>query len=187
MSRGAGAWHLGHLTLDLTVNSDDTVYVASVQPVIFRRYDTAPAWGFMVEGGCGDAYGRIFDLDLDKPRPYLQDEGVKGETGESPQSPPPPFGKTFTVSKTEPARIMINARACTASVEWGLVVTYFVGTEQHALTIGKAQEPYKSMAGPAPTYVDGIFEGTWNGKLQATSQDARRICQAPTTSGTPDT
>lgn len=170
IKHGGGAWRSGTLTLKLEAPKSQTLFITGIQPHVFKEL-TPPAWKYTPLGGCGDAYARIFYLDLDKPRPYLKDAGIQGDKNMA-----PPFGKAFTVSPTDPALIQINAFACTRSVEFGLTVYYSMGGRAATVDVGTRQAPFRLFAGRAPlTYAR--LGGTTPHLTAFTEVD--RPCRAP--------
>jgi len=156
-SEGSAAFGRGFLELSLTVTDGSTVEITNLKPVIFRRLAAQPEWIWNPEGGCGDSYNRVFQLDLDHPS--LKDRGLQGnEAMRTDDDIPPaaaPLGSTFHVSQQDPAAIEIWADACSGMYEWGLELTSIVRGEQRVTQIGTPAQPFRSigtLTAPAPTY-----------------------------------
>lgn len=149
---GGAAFGMGFLTLLLTTSGpDDVAQILEIVPLIHSRDLAAPAWVYRPEGGCGDVMDRVFDLDLDVDRPFLKDGGAPGNTGD-PKVRGAALGHTFTVSSSDPARVVIIASACKSSAEWSLRIRYQMGGEVKELLVGSANDPFRTVTGRAPTY-----------------------------------
>jgi hypothetical protein len=146
-AEGGAAFGPGFLELSLTVTDGSTVEITNIKPVIFRRLADQPEWVWNPEGGCGDSYSRVFDLDLD--RPSLTDRGLVGDeaTNSDDDIPPAtaPLGSTFHVSQQDPASVEILAHACSSTYEWGVEVTSVVRGEQRTTQIGTPAQPFRSI------------------------------------------
>jgi len=131
-----------------------------------------PLWIYTPQGGCGDVYTRLFKLDLDANR--LVDAGVYGG-GADATVRSTPLGQAFTVSRTDPARIMVFAQSCAGAYEWGLRITYVVDGAEHHLDVGTPQQPFRS-AGVRDVHVPVYtFGGGTAGLTQAGSQQTKPL------------
>jgi hypothetical protein len=124
---GAAAFGRGTLTLTFTVTGGGTAQIMSLRPVFYTRQARQPSWVFIPEGGCGDTYQRVFDLNLD--RRTMTDLGTQGNPDTMPASSARPMtgqiGSPFHLSGNDPATVTIIAHACSQQYfEWGLDVTY---------------------------------------------------------------
>lgn len=154
IAAGGGAYGPGNLTIDLTTDDGDTAFITGIEVEVFQEIDP-PSWRYILtSGGCGEAYSRLFVVDLDDANPYVADEGLVGpqelESVYGPAVPVAPFGEAFTVSTSEPARVRILAHSCSTSVEWGVVIHYVTDGEEHTLPVGTADDPFITLAGGDP-------------------------------------
>lgn len=158
IAAGGSSWGLGHLGILLTVPGDSVLSVIDIEQVVFRHTTAEPLWMFTPQGGCGDIYTRLFKLDLDANR--LVDAGVYGGGESSAGVRSAPLGRAFTVSRTDPARIMVDARSCMGAYEWGLLITYVTaGGSEHRLEIGSPQHPFRSAGARSKTIPAYTFGG----------------------------
>ncbi|MFF4484978.1 hypothetical protein ACFY0F_00540 [Streptomyces sp. NPDC001544] len=138
---GGGVWGSGHLYLDISAEQGKTIVVDDIRPQsrVPERIKP-PAWVALTQGGCGDVYGRAFELDLDRPK--LTDKGVQGmpQSGE-PTAPANPLGPAFKVTSEDPAVVRIDAQACRGNYSWSLVIDYSYDGKSYSKAIG----PFKSM------------------------------------------
>ncbi|MET8394605.1 hypothetical protein ABZV59_22220 [Streptomyces anthocyanicus] len=141
-ANGGGTWGAGHLYLTLNAKAGKTLIIEDIRPSSrFPKKIEPPTWVAVVQGGCGDTYGRVFEFDLDKPE--LKDRGVVGErqSGEQ-EAPPNPLGPGFTVSSTDPAIVRVDAQACKGNYEWSLRVNYSYDGKPYYKDVG----PFRSMS-----------------------------------------
>ncbi|MFJ3641548.1 hypothetical protein ACIPRD_17545 [Streptomyces sp. NPDC090108] len=170
-----GVWGSGHLYLDLSTGSTDTVVTVDEVHLTTRvpKKIAPPSWVAMTQGGCGDVKERVFELDLDKPR--LLDKGVEGGGYTDPTDPPVrtnPLGSGFTVSASDPAIIRVDAQACRGNYEWSLQIDYsYRGKSLH-----KVAGPFRSFGAGGP-HTDVYTPNPSTGKIgaRATTADNRPI------------
>jgi hypothetical protein len=143
-AKGSAAWDSGDLTLTFTVAGNAVVQIVDLRPVIYRVGTRKPAWIDYAPGQCGGTYGRIFALDLD--RRTLTDQGVVKFGSATSNAPTNPIGSGFHVTPNEPAQIQIIASGCQAYYEWGIQVTYVIGTHQFVRLIGTPENPFRTVS-----------------------------------------
>ena len=122
---GAGSWNRGAMYLDLSGSGSDSIEIVNIQPHILRRDLGSPAWIYQPDDGCGPYdSNRVFTFDLDKPD--WTDVGPFIGAGVAPPSdmPKAPLGPSFTVSKSQHARILIDTSSCHGNYEWNLDIQY---------------------------------------------------------------
>lgn len=173
---GALAFRHGNLKLELTAPRN-SVYIAGIDVQLFSRGQSRPAWVLNKEGGCGEAYQRVFYADLDQQVPRLVDGGIQGQGGpaEYPAIPKNPFGRTFSVTPETPAVLTVLATACDQSVAWGVRIRYVDRGREDVLTVGTPEAPLQILAGSAPAYDDGIITGGFDGSLHPVGM-SREYC-----------
>lgn len=143
IAAGGASWGIGHLSLLLSMHGDAVASILGIKPLVYQRSQVVPKWTFAPEGGCGGLYTRTFDLNLDAGT--IVDEGVQG-SGINPGSiPSNPLGAEFTVSRTDPASIVVDAHSCNGLYEWGLRITYVVDGNEMTLDLGSAAKPFRSV------------------------------------------
>ncbi|NUT35268.1 MAG: hypothetical protein HOV79_19615 [Hamadaea sp.] len=166
---GSAVFGNGWLYITISVTDDRVISVTDVRPVIFRKGPAEASWIYEPQGGCGDQYSRLFELDLDGP--LLKDLGVQGPEELAPPGvrvPAQPVGQAFTVSKSDPAEIVVTARGCRAYYEWGIQISYVADGHQLTYDIGSAANPFRSigvLGQKAPVYADSSQEATDRTKL----------------------
>ncbi|MFK0254930.1 hypothetical protein [Streptomyces sp. NPDC090445] len=140
-AKGGATWGAGHLYLTLSAEAGKTVVIQGIRPATPRPTPIGPpAWIALTQGGCGDAYNRVFEYDLDQA--VLTDKGVdrKPPPGEKPANAKP-LGSGFTVSADDPAVIRVDVTACQGNYEWGLFVDYVHAGQSYRRQLG----PFRSM------------------------------------------
>jgi hypothetical protein len=153
------AYGQGFLSLTFTATGNSVVQIMNIRPVIYLESHRMPAWIYAEEGGCGDTYSRYFSLNLDSRT--MVDQGVQGVpcvTTGCPTPPTDPLGKSFHVSSTDPAEVIVIAHACKAYYEWGLQITYVIGAQEFVKYIGTQSNPFRSIgsfASAIPAYTSG--------------------------------
>jgi len=137
---GGGSWQEGHLHLLLASSDGTTVTVQNIVQHIESARPPAPAWVYAPEGGCGDTYERVFNLNLDKNT--LIDAGLQGSPDAARGKPPAePIGPAFTVTDRDPALVRVDALSCEGNYTWTLDVTYVRNNKSETRTLG----PFRSM------------------------------------------
>lgn len=156
IAAGGGAYGFGSLALNLSLSGAGTADILAMEPVIYSRNTDAPSWVIEPLGdGCGSDYMRLFQLDLDKPRPILVDKGIDSGVDGSKRDPTVPvasFGDTFTVSQKSPANIRVWVYTCHSTSHWGIRVKYLLDGRVGWKTMG----PFISFAGAAPTFASSV-------------------------------
>jgi hypothetical protein len=150
---GGVAWGGGFLTLLLSARGDAAISITSLKQVIFRSLPMRTRWVYTPQGGCGDIYERIFNLDLDGGT--IEDAGTQGGVGSGQAPPSAPLGRAFLVTRTDPARIVVDAHSCRGRYEWGLRINYVVNGQERRLDVGSANAPFRSageIGHEIPTY-----------------------------------
>jgi hypothetical protein len=145
-AKGGAALNSGDLTLTFTVAGNSVAQVVNLRPIIYRVGARKPAWIDYSPGQCGGTYGRIFALDLDHRT--LTDQGVVKFGSATANAPTSPIGSGFHVSQNDPAQIQIMATGCGGYYEWGVQVTYVIGTHQFVRLIGSPQDPFRTVSSP---------------------------------------
>jgi hypothetical protein len=147
LAEKGAAFGQGFLYLTFTVTGDAVAQIVNIRPLFYLESHRQPAWIYKEESGCGDTYGRYFSLNLDSRT--MADQGIQGIPGLPPGSPQPPtspLGKSFHVSSTDPAAVIVTANACKAYYyQWGLQITYIVGTHEFVKYIGTQNDPFRSI------------------------------------------
>jgi hypothetical protein len=140
-AKGGAAFDSGDLTLTFTVAGNAVAQIVNLRPIIYRVGARKPAWIDYSPGQCGGTYGRIFALDLDDRT--LTDEGVVKFGSASSSAPTSPIGSGFHVSQSDPAQIQVIATGCSGYYEWGVQVSYVIGTHQFVRLVGTPENPFR--------------------------------------------
>lgn len=152
LAKEGAAFGEGTLTLTLTVTGAATAQIIGIRPVFYKQTTREPAWIYDPEGGCGDTYQRVFDLNLD--RRTMTDLGTQGNPETLPSGSAKPatsqVGPSFHVSGDDPATISIQAHACSERYSaWGVQITYVIDGKAHVDNIGSAAAPFRVTGKPA--------------------------------------
>jgi hypothetical protein len=154
---GEGSWKEGHLQLLLSGVDERPTVIQDIRPHI-EPVTTSPKWVYTPQGGCGDTYARVFNLDLDKRS--LVDAGLVGSPEAATSTPKSePLGRSFFVTKTEAAEVRVDALSCTGNYKWSLDIVYVKpGEPAKTYTVG----PFLSMGKPDKTsfYTDSAGPGS---------------------------
>lgn len=140
-AKGGAAFNSGDLTLTFTVAGNAVAQIVNLRPIVYSVGTRRPAWIDYSPGQCGGTYGRIFALDLDHRT--LTDQGVVKFGSATANAPTSPIGSGFHVSQNDPAQITIVATGCAGYYEWGVQVTYVIGTHQFVGVIGTPEKPFR--------------------------------------------
>ncbi|MBV1849441.1 hypothetical protein [Catellatospora tritici] len=147
----AAPWYKGELRINLTTPDDRPVYVTGVSVVIHERSTQNPSWGLEFNPGCGGGPPvRLFEVLLD--RGSVLDRGVYGDTSGEIADPTfmprtEPLGRTFIVSRSDPAELVFQVAACRGYYEWGVVIDYLAGDQARKTFVGTARDPLVMSAG----------------------------------------
>jgi len=149
LNNGGAAWVQGHLTMTMTGIGDAVVAITNLKQLVYKKTDSAPAWLYVPLGGCGDVYERLFALNLDNGS--FRDMGIQGEARTGVAPPSEALGPAFTVSRADPALIVVDVLSCHGYYEWGLEVTYVVEGSQRVKVIGTPTQPLRSWGATSAT------------------------------------
>ena len=156
IAAGGGPIGQGILTLYLTADTQETLFVTDIKVNVFSRTDVKARWGIPVDQQCGgDVYERTFFANLNRSQPVLQDLGVtkEGSNIRKQRVPTEPLGPSFTISQKIPSRIQIVATSCQQTVTWGLSIEYSAGGESKVMHVGTPEDPFVILAGDSPAAV----------------------------------
>ncbi len=150
LAAGGGAWGIGDLNVYLSTRDDKIAQIIQLDVLVFRHEDAGAAWVYepsqLPRTGPSDDE-RYFSIDLDVPQRRLVDRGVVRGGIPNALAVSESLGPTFTVSATDPARILVTVAACRGLYEWGLRITYVVAGKRLHFDVGTARQPFRSIGG----------------------------------------
>lgn len=140
---GAAAREHGQLTMKLRTRDSSVLQVDDMQVIVLRRDSTPDARWVLVtgEGQCGGGNDREYELDLDRSSMIRLDEAddeAKGGGG---------LGTNVQASFDDPARIVLNVRACAASYDFMIRLKYSYGGNSYTRDVGTTASPYRIIGG----------------------------------------
>lgn len=157
-SAGGASWKEGHLQLLLGGVDERPTVIQDIRKSKIERLPAGPKWVYTPQGGCGDTYERVFNLNLDKGT--VVDAGRVGSPEAATSTPKAePLGRSFYVTKSEPAEVRVDALSCHGNYKWSLDVLYGrPGETPKVYTVG----PFLSMGQSEKTsfYTDSAGPGT---------------------------
>ena len=143
---GAVIWYHGRLALTLAGSDETPLLIMRIAPQVYARQRVTPAWGMEVTYECGGpSSARVLQTILDQGR--IEDLGVSQGGPVNPRVHPEPFGRTFTVSSSDAADILIDVFACEGLYDFGMKISYETGGKNFTATVGSPEHPLKIIGG----------------------------------------
>jgi len=146
VARGAGAWRLGTLTVDLSTEGEP-LHILGITVNARRTNDVASWRSVPTAGGCGDDYEVYYGLDLDDARPHLvRVDPTTGKTEPDPDT-------SFVVATGDPARVTVFASLEDSSAAFfDLRIKYALPSElTREKIVDSAGQPFRIFALSAGT------------------------------------
>ncbi|MEU3185103.1 helix-turn-helix domain-containing protein [Streptomyces sp. NPDC006923] len=173
-ARSVGAVHAGDTRVRITVQgrSDTAVVLQAVHVRVVARRTPLAYNVYTMNNGCGGALTpRLFDIDLDQPRPVAHSR-AGNDSGE----PIPAVSFPYRVSAKDPEVLLFTGRTADCDCDWYLELEWSSGRRTGVVRVDDNGQPFRTSGHrgrPAYDYDTG----------------ARRWIPAGTTasSGTPDT
>ncbi|WP_432124503.1 helix-turn-helix domain-containing protein [Streptomyces sp. C10-9-1] len=163
----AGAWAKrlgavdgGSTRVGVTVQGTGpaTVVLEAVQVRVVERREPRRLRAYRMSSGCGGALTpRLFDVDLDRPRPL-----ARPLPGNDSGSVLPAADLPYTVSRAEPETLLFEGRSVGCDCDWYLEVRWSSGGRSGSVRIDDGGRPFRTSA-PAggAAYAYDYALGSW--------------------------
>ncbi|MFF3323515.1 helix-turn-helix domain-containing protein [Streptomyces sp. NPDC002889] len=141
-ARSLGAVHAGNTLVRITVQgrSDKAVVLQALRVRVTARRTPPNHNVYRMSSGCGGSITpRLFDTDLDAPRPLAR--SVPGnDSGE----PIPAVSFPYKVSATDPEILLVTGRTVTCDCDWYLELEWSSGDRSGTIRIDDAGRPFRT-------------------------------------------
>ncbi|MDX3850273.1 helix-turn-helix transcriptional regulator [Streptomyces sp. AK02-01A] len=141
-ARSVGAVHAGDTRVRITVQgrSDTAVVLQAVQVRIVARR-TPPAYHvYNMNNGCGGSLTpRLFDIDLDKPRPVAH-----SMAGNDAGEPIPAVSFPYRVSARDPEVLLFTGRTADCDCDWYLELEWSSGQRSGVVRVDDNGQPFRT-------------------------------------------
>ncbi|MFD4139854.1 helix-turn-helix domain-containing protein [Streptomyces sp. NPDC058572] len=141
-ARSVGAVHGGDTFVRVTVQgrSDKAVVLQALRVRVLARR-TPPAGNVhRMSSGCGGSITpRLFDVDLDKPRPL-----ARSVAGNDSGEPIPAVSFPYKVSATDPEVLLVTGRAISCDCDWYLELAWSSGGRSGTVRIDDHGRPFRT-------------------------------------------
>ncbi len=172
-------WERSRITLLIVSDvPDQTLVIEEIRAAVVRQWDERPKQMIYDSGhGCGDIKERVFDLSLHGGSAAMVDQGVVGVAGEDAdaQLRNTPLGSSFTVSDTDPARVMVDVEACDQNYEFVLEVKYRSGGAEFIERIDDRGRPFRISGVPPESYWSNDWQAAPGDRLTEYSSLEERL------------
>ncbi|WP_069170995.1 helix-turn-helix domain-containing protein [Streptomyces griseus] len=160
----AGAWasavggvHADGTRVRITLQGTGqrTVVLESMQVRVTARREPLRRNVHRMDDGCGGALTpRVFDVDLDRPRPV-----ARALAGNDSGTPLPAVPFPYTVSATDPEVLLVDGRAADCDCDWYLELAWSAGASHGTVRVDDGGRPFRT-SGSRGRPVFGYDTGT---------------------------
>ncbi|NUK64294.1 helix-turn-helix domain-containing protein [Streptomyces lunaelactis] len=160
-ARSVGAVHGADTGVRITVQgkSDKAVVLEAMHVRVTARRAPPKHNAFRMTLGCGGALTpRLFDVDLDKPRPI-----ARSMAGNDAGEPIPAVSFPYKVSATDPETLLVTGRTVGCDCDWYLELEWSSGDRSGTVRIDDSGQPFRTSGiQDRPLFDYGTGSGRWN-------------------------
>ncbi|MGW1439759.1 helix-turn-helix domain-containing protein [Streptomyces griseus] len=155
-----GAVHAGEAGVRITLQGRDerAVVLEALRIRVVERRSPAPGRVYRMSSGCGGSLTpRMFDVDLDAPRPT-----ARPVAGNDSGEPIAAVSFPYSVSVTDPEVLLITARAVGCDCDWYAELTWSSGGRSGTVRVDDGGRPFRtSGTGGRPVFDYDTATGRW--------------------------
>ncbi|MFI1015147.1 helix-turn-helix domain-containing protein [Streptomyces sp. NPDC020965] len=159
-SRSLGALHADETAVRITVQgrNDEAVVLQSLRVRVAAKRPPQARNVYRMSLGCGGSITpRMFDVDLDGPRPI-----ARSVAGSDSGVPIPAVSFPYRVSVRDPEVLLVTGRTAGCDCDWYLELKWSSGDRSGVVRIDDDGRPFRTSGGPGrPTYEYDTITGRW--------------------------
>lgn len=163
-ARSLGALHGADTQVRITLqgNGRQAVVLESLHVRVTARRAPARRAAYRMDNGCGGSLTpRLFDVELDGPRPV-----ARPKTGNDAGEPIPAVSFPYRISAADPEVLLVAGRAVTCDCDWHLELRWSSGGRTGAVRIDDEGRPFRTSAlGDGPVYAYDYGSRRWVSSL----------------------
>jgi transcriptional regulator with XRE-family HTH domain len=163
-ARSLGAVHGADTRVRITLqgNGRQAVVLESLHVRVTARRAPERRAAYRMDNGCGGSLTpRLFDVDLDTPRPV-----ARPKAGNDAGEPIPAVSFPYRISAADPEVLLVAGRAVTCDCDWHLELRWSSGGRAGAVRIDDEGRPFRTSAlGDGPVYAYDYGSRRWVSSL----------------------